>query len=99
MHYAPGRFDHLFSRETAWNPLWSPRALPKHLCGFMFLRQVKKGRQRRCLRESCDGLPLRDEEHLTMRGVALKRLEPHGTIRGAKIDADAEFRVRHRRLN
>ena len=31
-----------------------------------------------------------------MRGLAIKRLERHGTIRGAKIDADAEFRLRHR---
>ena len=30
-----------------------------------------------------------------MRGLAIKRLERHGTIRGAKIDADTEFRVRH----
>ena len=34
-----------------------------------------------------------------MRGFAIKRLERHGTIRGAKIDADAEFRVRHRSLS
>jgi hypothetical protein len=30
-----------------------------------------------------------------MRGFAIKCLERHGTIRGAKIDTDAEFRVRH----
>ena len=34
-----------------------------------------------------------------MRGVAIKRLEGHGTIRSAKIDANAEFRVRHRSLS
>ncbi len=34
-----------------------------------------------------------------MRGVAIKRLERHGTIRGAEIDANAVFRVRHRRIS
>jgi hypothetical protein len=33
-----------------------------------------------------------------MRRFAIKHLERHGTIRGTKIDADAEFRVRHSQI-
>src|SRR5512143_445712 len=96
MGNASGRLSGFPSRKSANNPFPRTGFFALNLGGNRILREIEKGRECRGFHQAGQGSPLRDGKDLGF-GFAMERYERQCAVGCAKINADTEAGLCHRK--